>query len=154
MKSEFCIRLTAALGVFSLAIRLIVSVWRHFSCCATMRSISLISTGIASLLRVCLICCPIAGSHLRRSPDLQDSVSLGHSLNIFARSSKNTLSSIAEYRQFVQGNPACHSHSTPGAFRQMFVSHRCWSPVFTTFATLWLSRHQEASSRFYRFIIG
>src|SRR5579875_3071296 len=44
MKSEFCTRRTALLGVFSLAIRLMVCVCRHVSCCPMIRSMSLIST--------------------------------------------------------------------------------------------------------------
>ena len=41
-------RLTASLGVFSLAIRLIVCVCRQVFCCATMFSMSLISTVMCS----------------------------------------------------------------------------------------------------------
>src|SRR5260370_5869295 len=48
MKSEFCTRRTASLGVFSLAIRLIVCVCRQAFWHATMSSISLISIVISS----------------------------------------------------------------------------------------------------------
>src|SRR5579883_3513737 len=46
MKSETCTRRTASLGVFSLAIKLIVCVCRHLFACSMMFSMSLISTGI------------------------------------------------------------------------------------------------------------